>query len=153
MGHGMCRECHRLVSEEAKTCPGCGATRPVVTDQDAWFAKYRGALMLALVLLGVEVAWFRYQVNQLAGPPIPTLVAPVDSFPGYRSLARGVWLGARLYGRLDRTYVGRITSLNCPDPTPRGGIWRCVEVEFADGHRAWVRRQDGEKRYLAQLTQ
>jgi hypothetical protein len=124
----------------------------VTGDQDAWFARYRGALVLALVLLGVEIAWFRNQLDQLAGPPMPTPVAPMDSFPGYRSLAQGVWLGARLYDRMDRAYVGRITSLNCPDPTPRGSIWRCMEVEFADGHREWVRRQAGEKRYLVQLT-
>jgi rRNA maturation protein Nop10 len=148
----LCRECHRLVSEEAKTCPRCGVPRPVASeDETAWLVKHRGALLLALLLFGLEIAWFRAQVKQLAGPPIPMRVAPVDSYPGYRSLAQEVWVGARLYDRQDWHYVGQITSLNCPDPTPRGSIWRCVEVEFVDGHRDWVRRQVGETRYIAQL--
>jgi hypothetical protein len=80
MGHRMCRECHQLVSEEARTCPRCGVPRPVVTrDPDAVFAGYRGGLTLILLLLAVEIAWIRYQVNQLAGSPMPTPVAAVDS--------------------------------------------------------------------------
>ena len=81
MGHGMCRECHQLVSEKAKSCPRCGVPRPVVThDPDALFAGHRGGLTLILVLLGLEIAWIRYQVNQLAGSPLPTQVTAVDSF-------------------------------------------------------------------------
>jgi hypothetical protein len=149
-----CRECRTFVSEEAPTCPRCGVRRPVVTDEDAgWFGKYRGAIALALVVGTLEIAWFRYQIGQLSGPPpSPDPVAPVDSYPGYHSLATGTWLDARLYEREDRTYVGRITSLNCPDPTPRGSPLRCFEVEFADGHREWVRRHVAAKRYLAVIA-
>jgi len=151
MGHRQCRECHQLVSEEARTCPRCGVPRPTAREEDTeWFARYRGALALALILLALEITWFRAQVKQLTGPPPPPPpVAPVDSFPGYRTLATGAWLDARLYDRQDRTYIGRITSLNCPDPTPRGSPLRCFEVEFADGHREWVRRQVAAKSYLA----
>jgi hypothetical protein len=81
MGHRMCRECHQLVSEEARTCPHCGVPRPVVThDPDALFAGYRGGLTLILVLLAVEIAWFRHQVKQFAGSPKPTPVAAVEPF-------------------------------------------------------------------------
>ncbi len=155
MGHRMCRECHRLVSEEAKACPHCGVPRPGAPgDRESWASRYRGAIAVALVLLGVEIAWFRHQMAQLTGPPstLPVPAARVDSFPGYRSLAKGVWLGARLYDRRDRSYVGRITSLHCPEPAPRDGVWRCMEVEYADGERGWVSRRDGEARYLALET-
>jgi hypothetical protein len=63
-------------SEELSALP-----RPVVThDPDALFAGYRGGLTLILVLLAVEIAWFRYQVKQLAGSPKPTPVAAVEPF-------------------------------------------------------------------------
>jgi hypothetical protein len=80
MGHGMCRECHQLVSEEARTCPRCGVRRPVVThDPDAWFAGYRGWVVLGLLLLAAEIGWIRYQVKQLVGPPQSTPGVVVDS--------------------------------------------------------------------------
>jgi hypothetical protein len=70
MGHGMCRECHQLIREEARTCPLCGVRRPVVThDPDALFPGYRGRVMLILLLLAAEIGWIRYQVKQFAGPP------------------------------------------------------------------------------------
>lgn len=154
MGLRPCRECHHFVSEEAPSCPRCGVLRPVVSEEDTgWIGRYRGVLLFVLVALAVEIALFRSQVRQLAGPPFrPPPVAPVDSYPGYRSLATGAWLDARLYDRVDRTYVGRITSLNCPDPTPRGSPLRCFEVEFADGHREWVRRHVAAKSYLAAIA-
>jgi len=156
MSHIMCRECHHLVSEGAKTCPRCGISWPGRTEDadgwaDGWIVKYRGALLLAIILFGLELAWFRHEITQLAGPPIPGLARAVDSFPGYRSLDRGLWLGARLHDRQSRAYVGRVTSLNCPDPTPWGHPWRCAEVEFVDGHREWIRQQVGAQRYLAKL--
>jgi hypothetical protein len=153
VGFRLCRECHKLVSEEARACPHCGVPDPADSEHSgSWVSKHRGTLALVFGLLGLEVAWFHHQVKLLAGPPVTVQAATVDSFPGYRSL-RGVWLGAKLYYRDTRTYVGQITSLQCPDPTPRGSAWRCVEVEFADGHREWVRRQVGEKLYLARLPE
>jgi hypothetical protein len=90
MGHRMCRECHQLISEEAKTCPRCGVSRPVVTrDPDALFAGYRGGLTLILVLLAVEIAWIRHQVKQLAGSPMPPAVAAVDSFLPHAPITAG----------------------------------------------------------------
>lgn len=80
MAHRMCRECHQLVSEEARTCPRCGVPRPVVNyDSDALFAGYRGRLTFILVLLALGITWIRYQVNQLAGSPKPTRPVAVDS--------------------------------------------------------------------------
>jgi hypothetical protein len=80
MGHGMHRECHQLISEEARACPRCGVRRPVVThDPDALFAGYRGWVMLILLLLGAEIGWIRYQVKQLVGPPLSTPRVAVDS--------------------------------------------------------------------------
>ena len=93
MGHRMCRECHQLVSEKARTCPRCGVPRPVVThNPDALFAGYRGGLTLILVLLAVGITWVRYQLNQLAGFPMSTSVAAADSLlldaPSSRPLGR-----------------------------------------------------------------
>ena len=80
MGLKMCRECHQLVSEEARTCPRCGVPRPVVThDPDALLAGHRGGLTLVLVLVAVGVSWVRHQVTQLIGPPVHTPVAAAES--------------------------------------------------------------------------
>ncbi len=68
----MCRECHKLVSDEAKVCPHCGISGPGRTAQtDGWLARYRGALLMAVCLLGLEFAWFRHQVSELNGPALP----------------------------------------------------------------------------------
>ena len=151
MGLRPCRECHRFVSEEARSCPQCGVPRPVVpVDDIGWFGRHRGAVALAVVGLTAEIMRFQSLAKQLDAPPSPPPPpALVDSFPGYRSLARGIWLDARLYNRGDRAYVGRITSLACQDPTPRGSLLRCFEVEFVDGHREWVRWHLAVNRYLA----
>jgi hypothetical protein len=153
MGLRPCRECHRFVSEEARSCPHCGVARPVAPAEDlGWLGRHRAAVALALAALTAEIMLFRSMAKELDAPPSPPPpAARVDSFPGYRSLANGVWLDARLYERADRTYVGRITSLACQDPTPRGILLRCFEVEFADGHREWVRWQLAVNRYLAAL--
>jgi hypothetical protein len=80
MGHVMCRECHRLVSERARACPYCGVSRPVVTrDPDGVFAGPRGKFTLITLLLTLGIAWFRHQVHQLADSPKPLPVAPVES--------------------------------------------------------------------------
>ena len=83
MSQRSCRECHHLVSEEAKTCPYCGISRPGTTDgSDGWFGRHRGAFLLAVILLSLEVAWFRHQVGLLSGPPPPTFprAAPDTAF-------------------------------------------------------------------------
>jgi hypothetical protein len=153
MGLRPCHECHQFVSEKARTCPRCGVPDPVVSDEDTgWVGRYRGALMLALMLLVAEVAWFRAQVRELSGPPpVPPVAVRPDSFPGYESLT-GVRLNAQLYDREHRAYVGRIVSLNCPDPTPWQHSWRCIEIEFADGRREWVQHQVAAQSYLAAVS-
>jgi hypothetical protein len=119
-------------------------------DDIGWFGRHRGAVALAVVGLTAEIMLFQSMAKQLDAPPSPPPPpALVDSFPGYRSLAHGIWLDARLYDRGDRAYVGRITSLACQDPTPRGSLLRCFEVEFVDGHLEWVRWHLAVNRYLA----
>src|SRR4029453_16755664 len=71
MSHVMCRECHKLVSDQAKVCPHCGISRPGRTPHaDGWLARYRGALLMGVCLLGLELAWFRHQVMELNGPTV-----------------------------------------------------------------------------------
>lgn len=84
MGHRLCRECHHLVSEEAGTCPHCGISRPGRTEEaDGWLARYSGVFLLAVILLILEVAWFRHQVSQLSGPPTPTFPQAANTLPGH----------------------------------------------------------------------
>ena len=149
MGLRPCRECHRFVSEEARTCAHCGAPRPVApVDDVGWFGRNRGAVALALVGWTAAFMMFRSFALQLDARSSPRL-GPVDSFPGYQSLATGISLNALLYDRANRAYVGRVTSLACQDQAPRGSLLRCFEVEFADGHREWVRWHLAVNRYLA----
>ena len=85
MSHRLCRECHHLVSEEAKSCPHCGISRPGRPDEaEGWLVRHRGAILLAVILLSLEVAWFRYQVNQLSGPPPSTFTPAAQSFPRHK---------------------------------------------------------------------
>ena len=148
-----CRACHRFLSEDARSCPHCGAPHPV-TPEGTWFDRHRGAVAVALIGLVATILLFHAQARVLGGPPPPPApAAAIDSFPGYRSLATSVWRDARLYRRSDRTYVGRIVSLACPDPLPRGSFSRCFEVEFADGHHEWVRWHMAKEQYLAALPQ
>jgi hypothetical protein len=152
MAHQLCRECHRLVSEAAATCPYCGISQPIAASlRQGRAARFRRAVGLAAGLLVVELVWFRYEILQLAGPPEVTAPVRVDPYPGFRPLGQGVWLGAQLYDRRDRAYVGRITSLYCPEVTPAGRAWTCVEVESADGHRGWVRSDADAPRLLARM--
>jgi hypothetical protein len=113
---------------------------------------YTGALLLGLGLAAVGGLWFRYQIDQLAqASAAPVTVAPAtprEAYPGFQSLAQGMWLGAPLFGRESRAYVGRITSLTCPQhPVGVSGV-ACLEIEFADGRRAWVERSRAETQYL-----
>jgi hypothetical protein len=150
MPHQMCRECHRLVSDAARSCPYCGIGRPV--GEPGPFVHLRpfgSAFLLGIGLILVGGVWFRFQLEQLAPAPAPPApVAPLDPHPGFQSLTRAVWVGAALYGRDDRSYVGRVTSLDCPtqpngEPRPA-----CLQVEFADGHRVWITRSTAEAKFL-----
>ena len=117
MAHQMCRECHRLVSEAATTCPHCGTPRPVATDGPfAHLRPYASALLLGLALAWIGGLWFRYQMAQfeaLVVAPVPVAPRPQDPYPGFQSLTQRVWLGAPLFGRRDQAYAGRVTSLTC----------------------------------------
>lgn len=152
MPHQMCRECHRLISEAAIACPHCGIPRPVASD-GPWthLRPYGSALLLGLALVGIGGLWFRYQVEHLVkAPPAPmSVVRSPDPYPGFQSLAQGVWLGAPLFGRHDRLYVGRITSLNCPRQPIEAVHVACLQIEFADGRREWVEWSTAEGQYLA----
>jgi hypothetical protein len=150
MAQQLCRECHRLVSEAANTCPHCGVPRPAETDGPwAHLRPYGSALLLGLALVGVGGLWFRYQLEHLVAAPVA--VAPPqreDAFPGFQSLAQGIWLGAPLFGRDHPVYVGRITSLNCPQQPQTASQVACLQIEFEDGHREWVERRTAEGQFL-----
>ena len=151
MPQQMCRECHRLVSEAATACPHCGITRPVSADGPLTHLRpYASALLLGVALVWVGGFWFRYQVGQLhqasAEPPPPT-PAQLDPHPGFRPL-QGGRLGAPVFDRESRVYVGRITSLNCPSQPSNVVMVACLQIEFADGQRMWVQRSTAEAKYL-----
>ena len=58
-----CRECRREVSEQATSCPGCGAPFPARPAWDGYGFEYRSALAVAgLPLLHVS---FKYRPNRV----------------------------------------------------------------------------------------
>lgn len=153
MPQGMCRECHRLVSEEANACPHCGVRRPVATEGAFEpLPPYTGAL-----LPGLGVAAVGGSVVPIPDRPIGPGVRRAGScgpcrtsrgVPRLPVAGPGMWLGAPLFGRESRAYVGRITSLTCPQHHARVSGVTCLEIEFADGRRAWVERSRAETQYL-----
>ena len=61
-----CRECQREVSEQAVTCPGCGAPYPARDAWNGWGFEYKSkATIVGLPLLHISL---RYLPN---GSPVP----------------------------------------------------------------------------------
>ena len=61
-----CRECKREISEQAMSCPGCGAPYPARLKWDGWGFEYKSnATILGLPLLHVS---FKYRPNRM---PVP----------------------------------------------------------------------------------
>lgn len=61
-----CRECSHEVSEDAVSCPGCGAPYPAKADWDGWGYEYKSATkILGLPLLHIS---FKYRPNKM---PVP----------------------------------------------------------------------------------
>ena len=61
-----CRECQREISEQAMSCPGCGAPFPARKRWDGWGFEYKSpATILGLPLLHIS---FKYRPNRV---PVP----------------------------------------------------------------------------------
>ncbi len=61
-----CRECHHTVSEQAFTCPNCGAPYPAKEKWDGWGFEYKSeATLFGLPLVHVS---FKYRPNRR---PVP----------------------------------------------------------------------------------
>jgi len=61
-----CRECQRVVREEAKWCPHCGAPNPAKEKWDGWGFEYKSKItILGLPLLHIS---FKFRPN---GMPVP----------------------------------------------------------------------------------
>jgi hypothetical protein len=57
-----CRECKREISEQALTCPQCGAPYPARANWDGWGFEYKSALAIGgLPLLHIS---FKYRPNR-----------------------------------------------------------------------------------------
>ncbi len=71
-----CRECRREVSEQAPSCPGCGAPYPAREKWDGWGFEYQSGLrFLGLPLLHVS---FKYRPNRV--PVVARGVIAVGQF-------------------------------------------------------------------------
>ena len=57
-----CRECRREISEQAITCPHCGAPYPARQSWDGWGYEYKSPLKIAGLPL-VHIS-FKYRVNR-----------------------------------------------------------------------------------------
>ena len=61
-----CRECQKMVSEQAFTCPHCGAPSPAKEKWDGWGFEYKSeASLFGLPLIHVS---FKYRPDRM---PIP----------------------------------------------------------------------------------
>jgi len=61
-----CRECQHEVSEQAMTCPGCGAPFPAKEKWDGWGFEYKSqSVLFGLPLLHIS---FKYRPNRV---PVP----------------------------------------------------------------------------------
>ena len=61
-----CRECRKMVSEQAFTCPHCGAPSPAKEKWDGWGFEYKSeASLFGLPLIHVS---FKYRPDRM---PIP----------------------------------------------------------------------------------
>ncbi len=61
-----CRECHHEVSEQAFTCPNCGAPYPAREKWDGWGFEYKSeATLFGLPLVHIS---FKYRPNRR---PVP----------------------------------------------------------------------------------
>ena len=61
-----CRECHQRVSEQAFSCPHCGAPYPAKDKWDGWGFEYKSeATLFGLPLLHIS---FKYRPNRM---PVP----------------------------------------------------------------------------------
>ena len=71
-----CRECRREVSEQAYSCPHCGAPRPAKQKWDGWGFEYKTeARFLGLPLLHVA---FKYRPNRV--PVVARGVVAIGQF-------------------------------------------------------------------------
>ncbi|MBI4650798.1 zinc ribbon domain-containing protein [Candidatus Desantisbacteria bacterium] len=61
-----CRDCHHDISEQAFSCPNCGAPYPAKEKWDGWGFEYKSeTIILGLPLLHIS---FKYRPNKI---PVP----------------------------------------------------------------------------------
>ena len=61
-----CRECQHVISEQARTCPSCGAPFPAKDQWDGWGFEYKSqATLVGPPLLHIS---FKYRPNRI---PVP----------------------------------------------------------------------------------
>lgn len=71
-----CRECQHQVSDQAISCPGCGAPYPARDKWDGWGFEYKSATrLLGLPLLHVS---FKYRPNKM--PVVAVGVVSIGQF-------------------------------------------------------------------------
>lgn len=71
-----CRECRREISEQAYSCPHCGAPRPAREKWDGWGFEYKTeAQFLGLPLLHIS---FKYRPNRV--PVVAKGVVAIGQF-------------------------------------------------------------------------
>ena len=62
----QCRECGHRVSQQAFTCPGCGAPYPAKKEWDGWGFEYKSSTtVFGLPLIHIS---FKYRPNRI---PVP----------------------------------------------------------------------------------
>jgi hypothetical protein len=71
-----CRECRREVSEQALTCPQCGAPNPARAVWDGWGYEYKSSFTIAGLPL-VHIS-FKYRANR--APVIARGIVAIGQF-------------------------------------------------------------------------
>jgi hypothetical protein len=153
MPHRLCRECHRLVSDAARTCPHCGIAQPVAGDGSASRLRpYGSALLVGLALIWAGGLWFRYQLGQLRDLSAPerkaaqAVAASADSAKA--AAAAQTWRDSVRYGggpsvgAPPSDFTGSVPpSRWCLQPTGRApGDFGVTGRSWTESSRSWLRQ-------------
>lgn len=152
MGLVSCPECNKKVSESANNCPKCGY---VLTAEKV--AEIKAADQMMFKIMGVGCLGF-FVVTLIVNAIVPkrddgTEATMADTTnatkgDGYKSLVGNVNLGALLYLRTDKTFIGTVADVESSHRFEDGTAGDGVLVSFVNGEAFWVPRKTVHQIYV-----
>jgi len=153
----VCPDCKTKVSDRASFCPKCGRAYTLADHERAWKKnqlKWKiGLPMLGLLLLlglwdkntddsrtSTSGSAYRAEDIPIAAPE-PSAPSYTGPDAGYQSLIANIWVGTKLYLRIDKSFIGTVVTVEddhtFPDGTRRAGVL----VRYKDGSTDWLPRK------------